>query len=78
MVSIRKVRTRSLPLYLALACQTIGISGSFAADSVLSLVYACVIMGDRLLQRGTIYDARRMSGGTIYDDTSGPGGGPLV
>ena len=34
-------------------------------------------MGDRLLQRGTIYGAHRMSGGTIYDDTSGPGG-PLV
>ena len=34
-------------------------------------------MGDRLLQRETIYGAHRMSGGTIYDDTSGPGG-PLV
>ena len=30
--------------------------------------------GDHLLQRGTIYGAHRMSGGTIYDDTSGPGG----
>ena len=33
--------------------------------------------GDRLLQWGTIYDAHRMSGKTIYDDASGPGG-PLV
>ena len=31
-------------------------------------------MGDHLLQRGTIYGAHRMSGGTIYDDISGPGG----
>ena len=30
-------------------------------------------MGDHLLQRGTIYGAHRMSGGTIHDDTSGPG-----
>ena len=34
-------------------------------------------MGDHLLQQGTIYGAHRMSRGTIYDDTSGPGG-PLV
>jgi hypothetical protein len=30
-----------------------------------------LIMGDRLLQRGTIYGAHRMYGGTIYDDTGG-------
>ena len=34
--------------------------------------------GDHLLQRGTIYGAHKMSGGTIYDDTSGPPvGGPV-
>jgi hypothetical protein len=33
-------------------------------------------MGDRLLQRGTVYGAHRMSGGgTIYDNTGGPGAG---
>jgi hypothetical protein len=48
----------------------------------LRVKYASMHYGDRLLQRGTIYGAHRMSGGTIYDNihVGGPGGGgrPLV